>query len=229
MIIAEMFRRLSYGELSDLALSNNGSGEITEGKQPQIITYANEALRALYARFVLSEKVLALQIQSGKTRYRLSAEEALSNNEDGFILDTEAEPFEDDLIKVLRVTDSAGCDRPLNDPDNLYSAYTPEPTLLEVPLNCPRQVLYLTYQAMPRDLLIEEVGQEVSVPRLLEGAVTAYIAYCVYRDMGTETSFVKSQEHLGRYETICGQNQDADLLSTSSVGSATKFEQKGFV
>jgi hypothetical protein len=41
MKIVDLFRQLSFGELSNLALGNSGSGTIVDEKQPQLVQYVN--------------------------------------------------------------------------------------------------------------------------------------------------------------------------------------------
>ena len=60
MKLPDLYRELSYGELSNLALGVEGSGAIAEEHQPRIVQFANEALLKLYSRFILKESTLII-------------------------------------------------------------------------------------------------------------------------------------------------------------------------
>ena len=47
MILSDLFRRLSYGELSNLSMGNSGSGTIAPEKRNQVTHYINNALLVL--------------------------------------------------------------------------------------------------------------------------------------------------------------------------------------
>ncbi|AZO48057.1 hypothetical protein [Mesorhizobium sp. M4B.F.Ca.ET.058.02.1.1] len=107
MKIVDLFRQLSFGELSNLAISESGSGQIILEKRPQLVQYTNDALLAIYSRFLLSEKDLLIELVNQITNYHLIPKYAETSGSDvdwPYIKDLPDEPFTGDLIKILGST-----------------------------------------------------------------------------------------------------------------------------
>lgn len=235
MKIVDLFRRLSYGELSNLAVSDSGSGTIKTEKHPQMIQYMNAGLLALYSRFVLSEKSLLIEQVENITNYHLKPEYARSSNSDKphkYIRDFPGSPFQGDVIKILEVYDEFQVRLPLNDQDNPYSLFTPRPSTLQIPAPRAGRPLWITYQACHRVLTDsgdEAINQLIDLPFTLETALQNYVAYKTYSHMNGADNVVKGQEYLAAYEAICGEILDRDLVSQSFHTSHDKLDQRGFV
>lgn len=234
MKITELFRRLSFGELSNLAVSNN-DGTLVEEKHPQIIQYVNEGLLRLHSRFLLYEKNLLLEQYSHIINYHLIkkfSEHAGSNTHHPYIKDLPDEPFQDDVIKILAVHNEFGTQLPLNDKDNPYSMFTPQPDILQIPFPQERRPLAVTYQARHPILDDREghiLSQEIDIPFSLEGALQSFVGYKTYSHMNGQENIVKGQENMAAYEAICTEIQDRDLVSQSFHTSFFKLELRGFV
>lgn len=138
MKLAEIFSQLTHGELSQLSLGGADAGQIDEANYPKMLAHVNLGLTALYKRFPLKESRLVVQLQEGRIVYPLLSGYALSTTEvnglDRFILDSTAEPFQDDILKVEVVATDEGIHLPLNDASNIYSVTTPTAHTLRVPL-----------------------------------------------------------------------------------------------
>lgn len=240
MKLTELYQRLSYGELSNLAVGGEGSGAVTEAMKPRLINYANEGLLRLHSKFMLRENVVFVRQVPNLTYYYLMLRYAVSRSAlpadpecpappHFYIVDTEAEPFQEDVIKVLSVFNQEGIELPLNDSEDPRSIFTPQPNLLQVPAPVAEQMLAVSYQARHPIIVGETECQEIDLPFSLEGALTAYIAYKVFSHMNGQDNAAKASEHLSMYDMICGEVTDQDLVSQSSSTTNTKFEQRGFV
>jgi hypothetical protein len=232
--VNELFRRLSYGELSNLAISGEGSGTIVEAQRPKIVAHANEALLRLYSRFVLRESDLILELADFITSYHFLKRFAQSNDDPKpgdtlYIVDNVDEPFEEDLIKVLTVHNAIGERMPLNDVDNCYSMFTPQPNVLQVPNPVAGQIVGVGYQAKHEQLPYDDPEACIVLPVSLEGALTAYIAHKVFLNMQGAENSTKAAEHLSIYEGICQEVIAGDLVNSSSSSSGAKFCARGFV
>lgn len=258
MELKELFTQLSYGELSNLAIANNGSGEIQEAAKPRIVNYANEALLRLYSRFVLKENDVIVKMLPGVTFYHLLTRYAEQSADPAnleitpYILDLSREKFEEDVIKILSIYDNDGCLRPLNDDNGWNSLYTPQHNTVQNPLPKVGEVLSIHYQAKHAKLIydgavitnpgpttdgnggngnsvsIQGTPQTIFLPDVLYGALTSYIAYKVFSHMGTPDSSAKAQEHMSMYEGICAEIIDRDLVNSSVAGTNVKFWERGF-
>jgi len=235
MNISDFLRQLSFGELSNLSISNSGSGVIIEGKHPQLIMYMNTALTAVYSRFVLRQEEIIVTLETTITRYELLSKYTVSANDPTvtvhYITDTVANPFQDDLIRVLEVWDQYG-KVPLNDADNTGSVFTPNPLVLYVPTPVNAEPLTLIYQAEHAQLLDTGAGylnQEIVIPHYLHNAFRKRVAHEVYSHMSGVDNIMKGQEYLAGFEVDCLTVEQRDLASQSAHGSLAKFDERGFV
>jgi hypothetical protein len=235
MKVSELFRKLSLGELSNLSMSQDGSGQIQESKHAQLIGYANDGLLWLYTRFILSEKDLLIEQVGHITNYHMKrqfAESAGSDEEYPYIKDLPDEPFEEDVIKILEVRDITGYAYPINDAELSNSLFTPKPDTLQVPNPRHGSPLSIVYQARHPKLFDEGDGhldQDVELPFFLESALTNFIAYKVYSHMNGAENQAKSQEFMQTYEAICTNVEAKDTANQTTSTSHTKLEQRGFV
>lgn len=233
MNITDLFTRLSYGELSNLAMSNEGLGEIVELHQPKIVQFANSALLRLYSRFVLKEKDVIIEMSDAITTYHLDYDYALSNptppvGVTQYIIDSEAVPFTEDVVKILTVYDRLANKLELNDRDNENSVFTPTPTSLQVPEPVDGERLVLVYQAKHPPLVLAD-DTEIELPEVLLDAMTAYIAQLVYSGMNGQEHSAKAAEHLARYEAVCNEVTQFDTVNSSVSTTPHKFDERGFV
>jgi len=235
MNIEELFQTLSLGELSNLSMAQSGSGTIIEEKQATILKHANEALLRLYSKFVLKETSLILLQKHDVTMYQLLAKRALSYTPGTgepsvtrYIIDTPEEPFQDDVIRILKVFNDCGVEKPLNAEDNPWSLFTPRTKTLQIPKPFQDQKLAVSYQAKHPKLNIDTPQQILEIPEVLEAALTAFIAANVFTDMGTQESLVRGQNLMLKYEVLCSEVEEKDTVAISNVMSATVFEKNGW-
>lgn len=239
MDVLELLKRLSYGELSGLAVGGDGAGVIPEDTKPRIIAYANEALLRLHSRFMLRENLVMIKQVEHLTYYYLLKRFARSqidvdptkNPPHSYILDSVEEPFQDDVIKILGVTDHHSRPMVLNDTENGLSLFTPQPNLLQIPSPLHDDLLAITYQARHPQLEYEHPDfgcQLIDLPYTLEGALTAYIAYKVFSHMNGQENAAKANEHMQVYEGICAEVTQMDLVSQTQIASSCKFRVRGF-
>jgi hypothetical protein len=234
MNVAELFKKLSYGELSNLSLSVDGTGTIAEEHQEKVIIHANEGLLRLYSRFVLSEKDVIVEMVEGITNYHLTKRFAETNwnpeeTSYPYIKDLGREPFLEDVIRILEVYDSLNCKLPLNDSERCDSLFTPQAKVLQVPHVKPGVALSVLYQAKHPPLSHENLEDEVDLPDVLHGALTAFIASKIFGNMNTQETTAKSQEFYIYYENICADAEEHDLVSTSISTTNTRFQRRGWV
>ena len=131
MKVIELFRQLSYGELSNLSVSRSGSGEILQEKWPRscstpmMVCWRCSRASSCGKKHVLIEQVAHI------TNYHLHpkfAESSASTAEFPYIKDMPEEPFIDDVVKILRVQSVEGWPYPLNDAGaGRISLFTPQP------------------------------------------------------------------------------------------------------
>lgn len=235
MQVSDLFGMLSTGELSNLAMSANGSGSIALAQQPKLINYANDALLRLYSRFLLKESDVLIQLYESVTFYHLTPRFSVSyvpaNPADSepvrYLLDSAVEPFTDAILKVLTVYDKFGQQLPLNDEEKHNSVFTPQAKLLQVPNPVGGNFLSVRYQQ--RHAKLQGVlTEEIYCPDVLVGALTAFIASKVFSHMNTAESNAKAQDFAATYESVCGETTDRDLVNSSISQSNIRFSRGGW-
>lgn len=232
MKLIELLSRLSYAELSNLSIGNEGRGSIKEEDIPKLVSHINDGLVRIYSRFVLCTKQLLIEQVSHITNYHLIPKYAESTKGDvpwTYIKDLPDEPFKGDVIRILEVHDSMGQEYVLNDKDDPNSLFTPAPQLLQVPNPKAGQNLAVLYQARHDYVENDDLEQEIFIPFVLEGALQAFVAYKVFSHMNGQENQVKSQEHLNTYDGICSDVEERDLVNTTFATSHHKLKERGFV
>jgi hypothetical protein len=233
MNITQFLARLSYGPLSNLAMSNDGDGTINVAKHPSIVSYLNDGLLKLYAKLNLREAELVIEQMETVTSYRLKSLHALTTAVanpllDHYIIDSASRPFTDDLIKVIRVVSDGGLDLPLNDDNHPNSVYTPSSHLLQVPDPEHGKPLYVIYQAKHPVLTHTTLTAEIDVPDVLEPALVSWVAYNIYVNMNGQEHAAIAAAHLAAFENTLAEVADQDLVSTTQSHTNTKFHERGF-
>lgn len=235
MNVGNLFEMLSLGELSNLSISNEGSGTIPEKHQKKILLYANEGMMRIYSKFVLNEKDVTILLWDHITYYHLRKEFS-KNFQAGendvcarirYILDLPHEPFEEDVIRILQVYDAQGNPMPLNNEEHPLSLFTPQANVLQVPRPEADTALSVHYQAK-HPVLTQDLKQEIILPEVLQGALTSFVAYKVYSHMNTQESTAKSQEHYSLFTAICADVLENDLVNTSPSSTNIRFAANGW-
>ncbi len=249
MKLSEIFRQLSYGELSQLNIGNTGAGEISDADYDRLVSAINLGLTALYTRFPLSRKTLELQLVSGQGLYYLSRSFAVSNEDSledpKYIRDSNEDPFMDDLLKVLQVTTGTGdVILPLNKRGDLWSLYTPTVASLSVPygIHTPDSetpsdyvtaTLLVEYQANHLYLPVG-VGEyradtvDVELPYAYLEPLLYYVASRMHNPIGMVNEFHMGNSFAAKYEAAC-QTLERHNVSVDQVGYTTKFADRGWV
>ncbi len=251
MNLQELYCKLSIGVLKNLSMANGGDGTIIESEKKGILLHTNLGLNRLYSRFLLSEKFLTLQLQEGRTFYHLLKPFSISGHDPNvidvpYIIDSLNEPFLQDVIRILSVTDRWGCTTSLNDVGVCNSVFTPKPETLQVTDVVDGAPLIVTYQAKHPVLCYFEGGEDnedvesnydlnnetaniILLPEILDEALFAYIGYSVYNGINTAEAKGIAAEHKGTYEELCRMWIDRDLGNETISQTSVKFHQRGWV
>ena len=233
MKLSELFQKLSYGELSNLSLSGEGSGTIIEASQPRIVLLINDALKDIFSRFNLNERTTAIQSIEWKSFYPLRKEFAVQDPTVGlkYILDTPYNKFTDDLVKILSVTNEVGATLPMNDLEQWASVFTPKHDTLQLTHPGSDQMFAVTYQALHPEILATGEGfldQEIRIPTILETALRMKVALPIFSSMSGQEYSVKSQQLEAAYESRLVEVKQENLISDSVVPTNVKLMRRGF-
>jgi hypothetical protein len=234
MTLEDLFRQLSFSELSNLAVGNRGDGSIKTTEHGKITLFVNEGITDLYERFVIKEKHILLQEIEGKSKYLLDSAHAISSSATTpgphYIQDSVEEPFLNDLIKITRIIDNNGYEYTLNIEGDELSMFTPEVNILQISYPKPDRVLAIGYQAgRSKTLEPANLEDELDIPNFLVPVLRHFVASQVYSNMNGAENFAVGQRHLSEYERKCALVRERDLLNEGRFDTATRFNNNGFV
>ena len=241
MIVSDVFQSLSFGEFSNISVSDNGSGSIQEDQTAKVIHYLNEGLLRIYSRFFLKEGVLILKTDEEISHYHLlkAYAESSGSDKDHYILDLE-DPFTEDLLKIISVYNlTRHFEHPLNDRMHRQSVFTPQSHILRIPEPITDEELKVTYQAKHIKLYkpgeaggisVEDVlSQYIDMPVFLEEALRNYVAFKWYSNMNGPENASRSKDFFQSYDMICNDLERKDMPNESEHVSHDKLESRGFV
>lgn len=220
MKVADLFRALSYGDLSNSSIAVDATGTIKEQYHPHIIQFANDALLRIYSHFLLLRKSVFIVQDKNIHLYPLKPGEPFIEDPD----------FEGDVIRILGVYNAFGMPLPLDDTRNPKSMSTPQNHVLHIPEPEHGVRLEIEYQARHPILDPKDFDQEIEIPVELEEALRAYIAYRVFAGINTPEAIQASNAHLARFQNILANGEQAGWINTNSIGGYnSKFESRGWV
>lgn len=199
-----LLAQLSYGELSGLALGNEGDGTIRKRDMGKVITFINDGLQDLYNKFLVKESVVSLQLLDYVTTYHLVPRFAVSNAPQPdvpvpYIIDNNRAKFKGDVGKIYAVYDTAGKERPINDETSLDSVFIRGKDSITVPVPDGKLVLFIHYQTTHPQITMDNLDEELDIPDKLVPALRSYVAHKLFLSIGSADSLHKAQEYQGQY------------------------------
>lgn len=238
MKLSDVFDQLAYGELSQLALIAND--EIIPEEYNKIISQVNMGLAELHKRFMLKRKTLTLQTLEDVYRYPLLKRYAQSQGAElPFILDSD-EPFDEDIIEILGVSNEKGWAIPLNvyDADeHLPVVFTPAYNILRFNDVTPIGKYTVTYKAghVPLAKVVDPETFDASkvdieLPMTHLEALLFYVASRVIQPINGAMNGAPQEgvSYAQRFEQACQQllYQGLDVEATHE---SHRFKRNGFV
>jgi len=241
MNVDGLFAQLSYGELSNLAIGMEGSGEVLPAMQPSIITHTNHVLTDIYSQMAHKRCYVNLELVADQTVYRIHPMHAvttvpLDNGIPRFIQDTVDEPFVQEIIKIMDIEEAVDTNEDgktnihLNDVIDTASIKTlsydtilvPDPVAgIVLVLEC--QVNHLALSTNPVDLT-----EEIELLPVMQAALVAKIAARVYSTMNGEENAIKAERLKAEYEAALRLVKQEDLAPDSSSAVTKKMHLGGW-
>lgn len=249
MKLSDIFDQLAYGELSQQNIVANE--EVTPESMNRVIAHINMGLTELHKRFMLKRKTLTLKTLDDVTRYPLVAKHSETGGSTlPYILDAN-DPFQEDIIEILLVKDSAGQELILNttkahaahmqyQPGDLAyqkHVFTPAYNILRFEDGIPVDTYTVEYKAnhpvIPKitDLLTFDASKvEVELPMSHLEALLFYIASRVITPMSGAINGAPQEglSYAQRFEQACGELM-LQGLDVEEHRESTRFSSKGFV
>lgn len=220
MNLNDVFVRLCYGELKNLALSSGGM--IDSSEHPQLVGHINHALTLLHSRFALRRGFFTLRVTPDHTTYVLRPGEAQIIS-----------PLSDELIAITEVKNEQGASIPIDMPDaGFHLRRLAHDTLLieDVPNLETAEDWKVEYVARhPRINLPANLTQAIQLPPMFEEALLMKVAARVYDGMNGEENAAKAARLDKQYAAFCVEAEMSGQTLTSVVAGGRRFGDRGFV
>ena len=235
MKLSDLFQTLSFGELNQLNVGNEGNG-IRVQDYPKVITQINLGLTALHSRFPLREGQVTIQMYEHISHYYLRREfartNAASEQKYKYIEDSQFYPFVENVIRVERVFDEVGCQQPLNDDAMCCHLFTPSFDCIHVIRPIDTNALFVTYRAnhdwIPTDTT-DPTKVEVRIPDSHIKALCFFVAGAFYANMPGDESTQKGLEWNTKFEAECARIEELDLDNAGQASTNVKPCLRGWI
>lgn len=236
MNLAELFEKLSFGELSNLYIGESGEGGIPEEKRKAIISHINFALTDLHTRFPIKERDVVIQSYDQISIYYLRPEYSHLNTdplpEYKYIIDSPWDKFTGDVVRITQVYNEVGAPLPMNDSEQWASVFTKSFDSLQINHPSNESAFSVTYRAnhpkIPLDTA-DLASVQIELPVPYEEALMYYVASRVYTNMGAPEHLTKGQIFMGKYEAKCLFIQENDIAQSSVSNTNIKPFLRGWI
>lgn len=237
MKLYEVFEMLQYGELANVSISGNIDEEVgirTED-YPLLISHINLALTDLHTKFNLKEKEVVIQQYEGLPYYELDSKYAQSNTGSiepiKYISDSIYNPFIDDVLRINAAFDEGGCEVSINDENDCNSIFLNSYKRIQVPYPNPENALWITYRANHEKLSMSnpDITAEVNIPAYCVEALLSYVASRVHSQRTSQESQGLSVNLMAKYQMICEQIEEKNVLHNSPSNTNFKLGERGWV
>lgn len=225
MKLQELFNELAIGELSNLAFARTGT--IDPASHGKVVIAINVALNDIFSRIPLAEKEVLIETLDWKSIYFIRKEHARTDSTPGFqkyIIDTPANPFLGDLVKVLGVSNEIGDPLPMNDAEQWASVFLPAFDTVQFNHPGAKQIFSVQYQALHPKLVAtgeNYLNQVLRVPTVLMDMVKLKTASTLLAPMGGQNETAKAQvleaKYEGRHTSMVLKNDVGDTGVNTNV------------
>lgn len=235
MDLREVFDHLAHGELSHLYLGNGGGSKIAECDYRKIVSHINLGLLGLYTYFPIKEAEVIIRQVDGVKNYLLDSKHAVSNEESTatkWIMDSELNPFKNDILKIEEVYRANNEAVPLNNPNDDRSFFTPVYNLIQIPEVHSEELLAVIYQArhpkivVPNDNNID--GIDIELPDILIEPLCVYVHSRITAGIGSENSLNESLMLQQRYIEMLRDFRAREIMNRDSPTNI-KLGNRGWV
>lgn len=221
MKLKDLIQDLALGELQDTPMVETNTFDIQPKQLPKLIQIINRSLEHFYSVFYLKEKQVLIKLLPSVSHYYLDSRYAESNhtaNNIKYIIDSDLNPFNDDVLQIVEVSTTDGRSLAVNDIHASFGVLTPQPNCIHVPLSLGIDYLSVVYQAAHQKIpLSESVTSEfeIEIPLAMVSAFMAYVACLVLQNMGGN-KLNESNAFFAKYQT------QMEILKQQGIGYKTQ-------
>lgn len=238
MKLKELFQNLALGELAGSPFVELNGYELDSTKLPRVIHAINQALTYIHTTFHIKQNQVVIQLKDAQANYYLDSDYAVSNHTSTFpkyILDTESDKYNDDVLSILGVFGIDGTSFPLNDPYAIGSVFTPEFNCIQVPEDIKaagyRQIV-VVYKANHSKIDLKEPLDSrvtINLPSSYDSLLQAYVAYTLYMNMAGEGQMNKGSQYFAKVNTLTQQLMEQGIGVITQTGTNIKPQLRGWL
>ena len=195
MKLSDLFDQLAYGELSQLSMGGREGSGILESDYHLVVPHINLGLTELFKQFPLKQEEVFIQQYDHIQIYYLDSKyserykpeiwvgEGTDPIDKYYIMDSEHEPFNDNVLQVERVFNEDGQEYYFNDRNEPYSVLTPSYNSIQIPYPMNENVMNVIYRASHPKIELKGLDpdkQEVDLPLSHLEPLLLYVAARVH-------------------------------------------------
>lgn len=231
MTIKEFIDLLAARELSNAQSSFvDMQGKPLEAKIPVIISYIKDSLTKLYDTFFLKEDTIFIELIESKTSYVINKKYNIIDKTDAehYIFRDVERPYNNDLLKILKVEDSNGNVLPINNGLCPNSVFIPYNNIIQVPNFDYGNELVITYQANHPEIT-GDLEQELEIPETLLPALSYYTAYRLFSNINSDLAVKNSSKYFQQYQEAVNDINLSGSLRNMYLEPVLKFYKGGWM
>lgn len=209
MKLSDFLQDIALNELQGSSVVELTGFHINREHLPKIIQAINQSLEYFFSIFPLKQSQVIIKLHDAVSRYYLDSDYAMSNHSSDnikYIMDSEHEPFLDDVLLIQEVNTKDGYTLVMNDTFNPCSVQIPEYNCILIPDSVRHhKYLIVTYRAKhPRIPLDSSYDSKltINIPASYNGALQSYVASIVYNSFGGAEYAQLGQFYYGKFKTM---------------------------
>lgn len=226
MTVDDLINDLKYGELSAHGIF--ALDPLSNKNREKLIAVINMGLLTLYTRFPLLTKELTLKQLNTVTKYKLSSDFARSEGGSViYIIDTEDDPFTDDVIRIEAVYDDIACECVLNNTSDCNVILTPSMDTLEIPY--PIDGVYLSVVYRAKHPYVSDNKPDILLPEHLKPVLLNYIAHRIYSGVAAQDGMALAQAFYQKYMMLSNELNQDGMVNKADGEYFEQFVKGGWI
>lgn len=246
--LIQVFEKLTQGELSQVSIGGNQQGEITEANYRTLANHVSMGLTSLYKRFNLKQGQVDVRLIPGKMSYLIHSRFAdhgkYTNEPVRWVQDSMTNRFNDDILKIIKVSNQQNYEFPLNTHSDPFAVITPTlesirfPLVIVSPTSNIDNLLKTTvatvhYQAnhpniIPRVGYLDPNSINIELPDSHIMALLYFVASRVHNPIGMGQEFNAGNNWFAKYEQEC-QRLEFDGQEIESYQGVDRIRRGGWI
>lgn len=235
MTLQDIFDELTHGELFSLHMGGTHQGGVPAEEYPRVASHVNLGLKSIYSRFWLRSREVIIQLYDHIQIYTLDSRYAITNKlspeKIKYIIDSEWDKFDDDVLKIETVHDEGGREMFLNDKSEPWSVYTPSYNQIQIPFPERHNSMTVHYRGSHRRITCPVDGDpksiQVDIPEPLLEALLLFVGARAGAPTGTQTE-PENTIYMQQYEAVCRKIEKSGLYVEPFLGN-TRLEANGWI